>query len=244
MKPVLRLLFLVAAFAAAAASASAAEVLRTLPSTLDPAKAYALVEIRNHDGGSQAGNITLARYDAAGGDVRGGLRSPGSALARGVAVRLTVSRRPLARSDESRLYLLELEPDTWVIEGAGGTAFSLESRTFTIRAGEVLDLGVFSPRGDWPEGEGPPQLTAGRLAGIALLGPFARMPRPQPAMLEIRPRGDGDLDVPESLRGVVVPAEFSAGARFGNYLGGLVNRIDGRAGRPGAQQDAGQAQPD
>ena len=241
MKPVVRFLFLVVGLATAV-SASAAQLLRTVPSTLDPAKAYALVEIRNHDGGPQAGNVTLARYDAAGGDVRGGLRSPGSALGRGVAVRLGVSRRALVRSDESRLYLLELEPDTWVIEGAGGTAFSLESRTFTISAGEVLDLGVFSPRGDWPEGEGPPRLTAGRLAGIALLGPFARMPRPQPAMLEIRPRGDGDLAVPESLRGVIASAEFSAGARFGNYLGGLVNRIDGRAGRPGAQQDAGQEQ--
>ena len=243
MKPGLRFLFLVVAIATSV-SASAAEVLRTVPSTLDPAKAYALVEIRNHDGGSQAGNVTLARYDAAGGDVRGGLRSPESALERGVPVRLTVSRRPLVRGDESRLYLLELEPDTWVIEGAGGTAFSLESRTFTIRAGEVLDLGVFSPRIDWPEGQGPPRLTAGRLAGIALLGPFARMPRPQPAMLEIRPRGGGDLAVPESLTGVIASAEFTAGARFGNYLGGLVNRIDGRAGRPGAQPDAAQAQPD
>ena len=102
----------------------------------------------------------------------------------------------------------------------------------------MLDIGVFWPRTDWPEGQGPQRLTAGRLAGMVLLGPFARTPDPQPAMLEIRPRGVDDLAVPEGLRDVIRPAEFSGGARFGNYLGGLVNRIDGRRGRPGALETA------
>lgn len=71
-----------------------------------------------------------------------------------------------------------------------------------------------------------------------LLGPFAKMPEPRLAMLEIRSRGADDFAVPESLRGVITSAQFSDGARFGNYLGGLVNRIDGRRGRPSVQQAA------
>jgi len=231
MRSPLRLLILL--WLAIAAPAFASEVLRRVPPALDPARGYVLVEIRNHDGLAAKGTIVLARYDPVGQDVRGGTRAPGSAVARGEDVRIAISSRPLERTGESRLYLVELEPDVWVIEGAGGTAFSLESRTFEIAAGQVLDLGVLSPQTDWPEGEGPQRLTAGRLAALAFLGPFARQPDPRPAMLEMRERGAGDFAVPEPLRPVIAPARFSPGARFGNYLGGLVNRIDGRRGRPG-----------
>jgi hypothetical protein len=224
-------------------SAWASGPLREVPTILDPTKGYALVEIRNHDGGPQPGIVTFARYDPVDGDVRGGLRSPGSSLGRGVAVRVSAVRRSLLRNDERRLFLLELEPDIWVIEGAAGTAFSLGSLTFTVRAGEVLDLGVFSPRTDWPDGEGPTRLTAGRLVGMALLGPFARTPEPRPAMLEIRRRDTGDFPVPDSLASRIVPAQFNEGARFGNYLGGLVNRVNGREGRPGEQQPASPEEP-
>lgn len=230
---------------AAAAPAYAGEVLRQIPATLDPAKGYVLVEIRNHDAGRLRGAFTLARYDPVGGDVRGGARSPGSALGRGEAVRVVIASRQLAQTDQGRLYLVALEPDTWVVEGVGNTAFSLESRTFTIAAGEILDLGVLSPATDWPEGQGPQRLTVGRLAGLALLGPFARMPDPQPAMIEIRARAGGDMEIPAQIRTAIVPARFQPGARFGNYLGGLVNRIDGRHGRPGAASPASPAdQPD
>lgn len=232
MRSTLRFLVLLCLTVAMAAPATASEVLWRVPASLDPAKAYVLVEIRNHDGLAAPGNVVLARYDPVGNDVRGGTRSPASALGRGEDVRIAVSSRALERTRESRLYLVELEPDIWVIEGVGATAFSLESRTFEIAAGQVLDLGVLSPQTDWPEGEGPP--TVGRLVGIALLGPFARQPDPRPAMLEIRERGAGDFAVPELIRPVIAPARFSPGARFGNYLGGLVNRIDGRRGRPGA----------
>ena len=218
-----------------AAQPALAEALRQVPTQLDPAKAYVFIEVRNHDEGRQRGTISLARYDWQGRDVRGGTRSPDSAPGGESPVRVTVRSRPLARAEGSRLYLLALEPDTWVIEGAGGTAFSLGSRTFTIAAGDVVDLGVFSPQTDWPEGEGPQRLTAGRIAQMAFLGPFARAPDPQPARLEIRERGAGDLQLPEPLRSQAVRAQFRDGATFGNYLGGLVNRVEGRRGRPAGE---------
>jgi hypothetical protein len=215
----------------AAAPALAAESLKLVPAKLDPAKAYALVEVLNHDEGKMPGRVVLARYDAQGGDVRGGLRSPGSRLAKDEPVRVATSNA-LVKGKASRLYLLELEPDTWVIEGAGGTAFSLGSRHFTVAAGEVVDLGVMAPRGDYPEGEGPWKLTAGKLAKIALLGPFAKGPKPSVAMLEIRERTASDMALPAPLRERAVRASFTPGAKFGNYLGGLVNRLEGRKGRP------------
>lgn len=232
MSLLLRLLLLMAV--GLAAPTSAAELLRRVPATLDPAKGYVLVEIRNHDSGRVQGSIVLARYDPTGEDIRGGARAPGSALPRGADVRIAIASRALERTRESRLYLVALEPDIWVIEGAGGTAFSLESRTFTVAAGDVVDLGVLSPATDWPEGESAPRLTAGRLATLALLGPFARTPEQRPAMLDMRERGAADFAVPAQLRAAMVPVRLQPGARFGNYLGGLVNRIDGRRGRPDA----------
>ncbi|HEV2078318.1 MAG TPA: hypothetical protein VGR19_00250 [Allosphingosinicella sp.] len=220
--------------ALAAVPATAAEQLKKIPAALDPAKAYVLVEVHNHDEGIARGVVVFARYDPEGGDLRGGKRSPPSGLGKDVPVRIA-STKPLLKEKERRLYLLTLEPDTWVIEGAGGTAFSLGSKTFKAVAGQVIDLGIFSPGGDWPDGEGPFKLTAGKLVGMALLGPFAKGPKPQPAMLAIRERTADDMPVPEPLRARVVSAVFTSGAKFGNYLGGLVNRIDGRKGRPGSQ---------
>lgn len=219
-------------------SKASAEILRRVPAALDPAKAYLVAEIRNQDEGRQRGVVVIARYDPEGRDVRGGARSPESALERGADVRISIGSRSLASSDASRLYLVELEPDTWVIEGAGGTAFSLGSRTFTVVPGDVIDLGVLSPQADLREGEELPGLTAGRLIGMAFLGPFARTPEPRPARLEIRERRAGDLPLPEALRARVAPAQLRDGATFGNYLGGLVNRIDGHRGRRPAEPAA------
>jgi hypothetical protein len=213
-----------------AGPAAAAEV--KAPPKYDPAKAYVVVEIVKPEKGDMAGAVTLARYDAEGGDVRGGLRSPGSKLPKGVIVRTGIGGKPVVKGAGSRLHVFALEPDTWVIEGVGNTAFSLGSSRFTLTAGDVLDLGVLSPKTDWPEGQGP-GISAGQIAKIALLGPFAKMPKAQPAMLEMRPRGSSDLAIPEPFRARATAAAYTPGAKFGNYLGGLVNRLDGRKGRPG-----------
>jgi hypothetical protein len=227
--------------ALAAAPASAAEILKTLPAKLDSKKAYALVELRNVDDKKLKGSLVLARYDAEGGDVRGGPRSPGSALPKGVPVRLSIAGKPLAKAPKSRLYLVALEPDTWVIEGSTGTAFSLGSNRFTVAAGDVLDLGVVTPRTDYREGEGPPKLTVGKLAAMSLLGGLAaKRKAPSPMMVEVRSRAASDIALPASLKARAATPAFVPGAKFGNYLGGLVNRIDGRKGRPGP--DAPEAQ--
>lgn len=224
----------------AATSAPAAELLKAPPAKLDGTKAYAVIELRNVDDKKIKGNLVLARYDAEGGDVRGGTRSPGSALAAGQPVRVSIAGKPLAKGKESRLYLVALEPDTWVIEGSSGTAFSLGSNRFTVAAGDVIDLGVVTPRTDWREGSGPEKITVGKIAAMSLLGGFAAKKKsPTPMMVELRERGGADLPIPAAFKARAVAPAYSSGAKFGNYLGGLVNRIDGRKGRTGG--DAAQA---
>ena len=144
---------------------------------------------------------------------------------------------PVAKDGKRRQYLLEIQPGTWVITGTGGsgaamgsadTSFSLGSYHFAAKAGEVLDLGVFEPQRE--ETDNPDaKLTSGKLIGMMFL--HQRI-EPVPNRLAIRPRGAGDLAIPAWLasRPLVQPA-FVYGGTFGNSLGGLVNRIDGKDGR-------------
>lgn len=208
------------------------------PIALDPNAGYVLVEVANLDnpmfkGTKVPGSLTLARYDPVKGDVRGGLRSPQTALPAKVPVRVMISSKPVAKTKTSRLYLVRLEPDIWVIEGANGTAFSLGSRSFVVKAGDILDLGFMTPAVDWVEGEGPKSVLGGTMIGMALLG--GRKPEARPVRVDIRARRADDLPLPAVLTGRTVSAvEFTLGQKFGNYLGGLVNRFDGRAGRTAA----------
>jgi len=226
----IRLLLAVAALVALPAAASAKD------RELDPRAAYVVIDIEDLEdafvkGTDQPGEVTLGRYDPQARDIRGGDLSPGTALPARQAPRVTVNRRAVTKADGVRQYVVELVPDTWVIEGASGTAFSLGSVSFEIGPGEVLDLGVVTPRVDFVEGE--EAMSVGDVALKALI-PFGSM-RPKnirPVWLERRARGAGDLPLPAIVgqRGAT-PATFVEGATFGNYLGGLVNRMGGRAER-------------
>jgi hypothetical protein len=203
---------------------------------LDPRAVYVVIDIEDLEnpvvkGTHVPGAVTLGRYDPQAQDIRGGELSPGTALPGREAPRVTVDRRPVTKADGVRQYVVELVPDTWVIEGASGTAFSLGSVSFEIGPGEVIDLGVVRPRVDLVEGE--EAMSVGDLALKALI-PFSSM-RPKnirPVWLEWHARTASDLPLPAILgaRGAT-PVTFVQGATFGNYLGGLVNRLGGRAER-------------
>jgi hypothetical protein len=202
---------------------------------IDPKAAYVLIEIGQLEnallkGTKQPGTLTIARYDPMKGDVRGGQLSPDSSLGQKVSPRILIASKPLAKSKTSRQYLLKVEPDTWVIEGASGTAFSLASNSFRIEPGQIVDLGVVKPVVEYLEGEGPKGMMGG-IMGAALFGSM-KPKESRPVRIDWKPRGAADLPIPLSLNGRdVTPVQFTYGAKFGNYLGGLVNRIDGRAGR-------------
>lgn len=208
-----------------------ARTLAKLPAKLDPAKAYALVEIGNIDEGKVRGVLTLARYDAARNDIALlGKPNDKPSLAH------EAIGKPLVKDKLRNLYLLELDPGQWVIEGANGTAFSLGSRTFTLAAGSVIDLGVAAVTTDYAEGEAPYKITAGKALKLGLLGAFAgdAMPQPIPKAVAFRARTANDLALPRTALGEARAVDWGSEVKFGNYLGGLVNRMGGRKTRPGA----------
>ena len=254
------LAFAVLAFA----SAAGATPLKQVPPTLDPAKAYVLVEYKllknpySAFPGSRktmplSSGLVFGRYDPALGDIRGLGKAQSNPVPAGHQLSEAFRNKPLVKGPESRLFLLEMEPGIWVVEGFGNTAFSLGSYSFELAAGSVTDLGVVIAEPDWAEGQKPPNV--GSLFAAALAGPFAKRPDVAPMRVTFRPRGDGDIPLPAGIPAErVQQAAFTPGVKFGNYLGGLVNRIEGVNARvreasapstpqPQAQQPEPQPQP-
>lgn len=153
---------------------------------------------------------------------------------------------PVAKDDKRRLFVIEVDPGTWVIAGTGAsaatlgsanTSFSLGSYQFDVRAGELVDLGVFEPQRE--ESDNPDtKLTGGKMLGMAFLGVGGRI-EPVPNRLAVRPRTGNDVPLPAWLAATpsVYPL-FVYGGTFGNSGGGLVNRIDGKDGRGRAAGEA------
>ena len=230
-------LALLAAAALAAASPAAAKTLPKVPPALDPAKAYILVEYKllknpfgNFPGSRKTmplkAGLAFGRYDPALGDIRGMGKARDNPLPPGQQPTEGFRYKPLAKGPATRLMLIEVEPGTWVVQGYGGTSFSLGSYMFELAPGTVTDLGIVEAEPDWAEGQDPPEI--GDIFKAGLAGPFSKSPDIAPMRAVFRPRAAGDIPLPAGLPADKVrPVTFTPGAKFGNYLGGLVNRIEG-----------------
>lgn len=219
------------------ASGACAEALKKVPATLNLAKAYVLVEYKLQKNpyasfpGSRntlplSAGLILARYDSRLGDIRGMGKAKANPVLGGQKVAESFRNKPIAKGEASRLFLLELDPDVWVIQGYGNTSFSLGSYSFVLAPGSVVDLGVVAAETDWAEGQKPPDV--GDVFAAALAGPFAKRADIAPLRLSFRSRGSGDMRVPVGIPAErVKPVAFTEDATFGNYLGALVNRIEG-----------------
>lgn len=212
-----------------------AGTLSKIPTALDPAKAYVVVEIGKIDDGLLYGSLVLGRYDEAAADIAQATSPPaGGPSKKNGALENRISVLKAAVKDgDRRLYVVELEPGLWAIEGANDTAFSLGSSTVRLEAGTVTDLGVVKVYSDFPDGQKRDVLTAGRALKGALMGGIfgSTVPQSMPKAIEVRARARSDLAIPAVLSGSAHPVEWSGQVTFGNHLGGLVNRMGGRKAR-------------
>lgn len=226
-----------AALALAAAAPAAAKTLPKVPPALDPAKAYILVEYKllrnpfaNFPGSRKTmplkTGLAFGRYDPALGDIRGMGKARANPVPAGQQPIEGFRYKPLAKGPATRLMLIEVDPGTWVVQGFGTTSFSLGSYAFELAPGTVTDLGIVEAEPDWAEGQDPPEISDVFKAGLA--GPFSKSPDIAPMRAVFRPRTGGDIPLPAGIPAARVrPVEFIPGAKFGNYLGGLVNKIEG-----------------
>lgn len=222
---------------ACASVPAAADTLKKLPPTLNPAKAYILVEYKLMPNGLAGfpgsrktlpliSGLTFARYDPALADIRGMGRAKANPAPGKQAAVEPFRNREIVRGEAARLHLIEVEPDMWVVQAYGDTSFSLGSYAFALEPGTVTDLGVAEAATDWAEGDRA--ANAGDVLKAALLGPFAKRPAMAPMRVSFRPRTDGDIAVPVGIqRDTLRNVAFVPNVKFGNYMGGLVNRIEG-----------------
>ncbi|RVT94525.1 hypothetical protein [Sphingomonas crocodyli] len=225
-------IFLAATIAVATAGPGMAETLKAVPTSLDPTKAYILVEYRliaNNFADLPGSRKTLpliaglsfGSYDDAAHDLKKD--------AKGHPLIEAFRNREIVRVEGARLHLIETDPGLWVIAGWGDTSFALGSYSFRLEAGKITDLGVVTGAQDWAEGDRA--MNSGDLMKMALLGPFAKQPAIAPMRASFRPRDEGDIPVPMTLTGVTYAVAFTPDQKFGNYQGRLVNRIEGANAR-------------
>ena len=201
---------------------------------MKPEKAYLLVQVDPVEF-QMMGNNRL---------VTGVIFAPYDPVTKQTREVLLARKDPVAKDGKRRLYLIEVDPGTLVIAGTGAsdsqmgsadTSFSLGSYHFDAHAGELVDLGVFVPQRE--ESDNPDtKMNTGNVLGMAFFGASVE---PVPNRLTIRPRGTDDIAIPAwlAVKPLVQPA-FVYGGTFGNNLGGLVNRIDGKDGRGRAAGEA------
>lgn len=212
-----------------------AGTLNKVPTALDPTKAYVVVEIGKVDNGLLYGSLVLSRYDAVTADIAQPTPPPGGKIPKKgwpLDNRISVLK-PAAKDGDRRLYIVEVDPALWVIEAANDTAFSLGSSTIELDAGTVTDLGVVTVYSDFADGEKRDVLTAGRALKGALMGGIfgSIVPKSVPKAIDVHARTQNDMALPPIFAGIARPVEWAGQVRFGNHLGGLVNRMGGRKAR-------------
>lgn len=214
-----------------------AKILKKIPPELASTKAYILIEYKLAPNpyadlpGSPStmplrDGLSLARYDPVLGDIRGRGKAKENPVPEKQKSIELFSNQPLVKTDKARLFLLEVEPDTWVIQGWGTTSFALGSYAFKLEPGTITDLGVVMGTHDWAEDQRV--ATVGEVFKSAMFGPFAKKPDIAPMRATFWERGPEDIALPNTLPlDRIRKVTFIPDAKFGNYLGGLVNRIDG-----------------
>lgn len=221
---------LAAALIALPAVANAQAVLKKAPVVLDPAKAYVVVELGQLDGAMLPASLVIARYDVQLQDIAEPTPRVSGAKGRYTPDnRLTLLGGAMANDGKKRLMVAEVPPGLWVIEGANDTAFSLGSSTVDLAPGSVTDLGVANVYSDFPEGEERQIATAGSMLKGALSGGLLGgvLPKPMPRAVDFRPRQHGDLQLPAPFAAKAAGVAWAGQVEFGNYLGGMVNRMGG-----------------
>lgn len=203
------------------AAADAAKQLKKGPVKLDPKLGYVLARIgpaKVKNGHSML--VSLGRFDAKTGDLRRADRKnkPPKGDDNGAAIGGT---RSFVVGEKTGSFVTSLTPGDWVIEGVDWTCFCLGSYRFTVKAGEIVDLGTILV--GMEDGKSPiPELAALSLPDDLLDRPFT-----VPSVMLVRP-ADAQSAVPAELAGLPLrPADYQIDVRFSNLSGHLINRAAG-----------------
>jgi len=221
--------------------AQAAKGLKTSPVTIDPALGYVLVRIGPTEGKKlKAPPLFLSRYDAVTNDIRTRRKKDPARVPKGEDSLVGIGSRVFLGGDRTSIYLTSLTPGEWVFHGSTKTCLCLGSYRFTVKPGQITDIGtvlIDSEAGSHylPELQRKP-----------LAADLAERSYSVAEVVFIKAAAESDILPPQVAGLPMTRAELIADARFTNrggmrylYNGGiLVNRA---AGLPAVTSGDGKA---
>jgi hypothetical protein len=196
----------------------AADILKSVPEKLDPAKAYLLIRM-----GERSPNLwnilTLAAYDENNQDIRGKGRAKTNPVIKPADRFVTIGPKPfIAEQDHVRTYLVAVTPGRYVIAGGPTTCFCLGSYQFDAGANVITDMGVIyigpengsSPWAALSQLRSSPDIEARAYTVADAIAVYTQVPIiNMPTTFETLPR---------------TPVIYNAAPRLGNHSGQLLNR--------------------
>jgi hypothetical protein len=197
---------------------SAATVMKSAPSALDPATGYILVRLGERGPGVW-NTLTIVPYDAVLEDIRGKGRAKNNPVAKDADRSVVIGTKPfIAEGEHVRTYLVAVTPGHYVIQSGPTTCFCLGSYQFDVVAGRITDMGTIYLG---PENGTSPWAALKRLhsstdieeRGYTVAEAMALLPWRETMSL---PAGVSVLSRE--------PARYTAAARFGNHDGLLLNQ--------------------
>lgn len=227
-----RALFMLAAATALiqSAPADAAKRLKKGALKLDPKLGYVLVRVGPTAGSKgTAPNLYIHRFDAARGELRTSRKSDPARVGKGEDTTAVFGDRPFMAAGEAGVFISSVTPGDYVIHGTESTCFCLGSYAFSVRPGEITDIGTVTIARE------NGMTTNAALKAYTLSDDLLEREFVVTDIIAVQPAREGDALPPEIGSGGVRRAALTEGTRFLNrgttrylYPGGLlINRAAG-----------------
>ena len=201
----------IAALLLAAGPADATKRLKKGPVAIDPALGYVLVRLGPTVGKKgKAPTFYIWRFDPATNELRFRKSSSLNPVLKGEDESAFFGDRPFAFDMTRATFLSSLTPGDYVMHGTESTCFCLGSYRFTVKPGEITDIGTVMIGAE--DGTSPvPALAAHKLADDLIARGFL-----VPSIMAVTPATD-DAPLPDEVRGLpVTRARLVADVRFWN----------------------------
>lgn len=236
-----RTLVMLAAAAALLQSAplDAAKRLKKGPLKLDPKLGYVLVRVGPTVGSKgKAPNLYIHRFDPARGELRTSRKADPARVAKGEDTVAVFGDRSFMATGEAGVFISSVTPGDYVIHGTESTCFCLGSYAFSVRPGEITDIGTVTIARE----NGTTSNAA--LKGYVLSDDLLERQFVVTDVIAVQAAREGDALPPEVGASPVTRAVLTEGTRFLNrgttrylYPGGLL--INRAAGLPALQSGDG-----
>ena len=212
-------------FASSSGAFAAQQVNHKKPVVVDPGKGYVLARVGPSENKGQAATIVLFRIDPETSRLRTRDKKSINPVVKGedstalIGGNRSFGQVPLT-SGQASVFLTSLTPGEWVIVGTQSTCACMGSYRFTVRPGEITDIGTIIT------GVSDPNSAFAEFRGAAVSPDLLEKPYTVPEAMFARAATESDT-VPASLEKFPRTRATLTLTRFDNAGGWMINRMSG-----------------